>query len=207
MIYWKVDLSLPYYCWYPIELMASSQPMNGFTNIITISWELLTFNLQTRFHSIEELLGINFTIHANKWKIIFCWIIYMFSIKIIKKNENYIIPFQIWYVSHQDDFVCMEKKIWCCHRRKLWCCFIQVGLNLYVISKRTSWELEGTQRLLPRFKSEHLEHARTSQPTPISPKGKPLGSHMVGWQYLAHPYTPTLIGSIIGGRVQPEMKC
>ena len=98
MIYWKVDLSLPYYCWYPIELMASSQPMNGFTNIITISWELLTFNLQTRFHSIEELLGINFTIHANKWKIIFCWIIYMFSIKIIKKMKitSFYFKFGMW---------------------------------------------------------------------------------------------------------------
>ena len=110
MIYWKVDLSLPYYCWYPIELMASSQPMNGFTNIITISWELLTFNLQTRFHSIEELLGINFTIHANKWKIIFCWIIYMFSIKIIKKK---------WKLHHSiSNLVCESPRWFCMHGKK-----------------------------------------------------------------------------------------
>jgi hypothetical protein len=35
----------------------------------------------------------------------------------------------------------------CCHRCELWCCFI--------------FKLEGTQRLLPPFKGEHLEHAHT----------------------------------------------
>ena len=35
----------------------------------------------------------------------------------------------------------------------------------------------------------------------ISPKGKLLGSHTVGWKYPVHMDTSTLIGWIIGGMV------
>ena len=45
----------------------------------------------------------------------------------------------------------------------------------------------------PPFEGKHLEHARTSRSAPISPKGKPLGSHMVGWKYPVHPDTHTMI--------------
>jgi len=38
----------------------------------------------------------------------------------------------------------------------------------------------GLPRLLPPSKGEYLGRAWTSWPAPISPKGKPLGSHMVG---------------------------
>ena len=33
------------------------------------------------------------------------------------------------------------------------------------------------------------------------PKGKPLGSHMIGWNHQVHPDTNTLIGWIVGGIV------
>ena len=46
-----------------------------------------------------------------------------------------------------------------------------------------------------------LNWARKSWLAPFSYKGKPLGSHMVGWKYLVHPYTPTMIGWIMGGGV------
>ena len=77
----------------------------------------------------------------------------------------------------------------------------QVGLNWYVILKWALRELEGSQRLLPPFEGEHLERARTSWPTPISPKGKPLGSHMIGWKYSFYPNTPNIIEWIIDVRV------
>ena len=69
--------------------------------------------------------------------------------------------------------------------------------SLYVVSKHALQELEG--------KGEHLEGTRTSWSTSISPRGKPLGSHMVSWKYLAHPKTPTMIGRIIGGRVHHKL--
>ena len=53
-------------------------------------------------------------------------------------------------------------------------------LSLYVIPKWALQELERAQRLLPHVKGEHLERPWTSQPAPISPKDKPLSSHMVG---------------------------
>ena len=53
------------------------------------------------------------------------------------------------------------------------------GLSLYVIPKQTLQELKGFQRVEPPFQDEHLERARTSWLAPISPQGKPLGSHMV----------------------------
>ena len=40
--------------------------------------------------------------------------------------------------------------------------------------------INAPQRLLPQFKNEYLERAQTSWLTIISPKGKPLGSHMIG---------------------------
>ena len=54
------------------------------------------------------------------------------------------------------------------------------------------------------FQDFHLERAQTSQPAPISPKGKPLGSHMVGQQFPVHPDTPTMIGWTTGGRVHQK---
>ena len=36
------------------------------------------------------------------------------------------------------------------------------------------------KRLLPLFKGEHLERVLTSLSAPISHKGKPLGSYIVG---------------------------
>ena len=51
-----------------------------------------------------------------------------------------------------------------------------------------------SRRLLPPCKGEHLEHERTSWHGPISPKGKPLDTHMLGWKNLIHPNTPTMIG-------------
>ena len=53
-------------------------------------------------------------------------------------------------------------------------------LSVYVLLKWALQELEGAQRLLPPFKGEHLERAWTNQPAPISPKDKPLSSHVVG---------------------------
>ena len=73
----------------------------------------------------------------------------------------------------------------------------QVGLNLHVIPKHVCRGLESPRQLLPPFEGEHLEQ-RADKPagTYMPPKGKPLGSHMVGWKY-----TSTMIGWIIGGRV------
>ena len=46
---------------------------------------------------------------------------------------------------------------------------------------------------------------RTSQPTPISPKGKQAPRFPHGWlTYLVHLDTPTMIGWTIGGRVHHE---
>jgi hypothetical protein len=38
--------------------------------------------------------------------------------------------------------------------------------------------------------NEHLERAQTNWLTPIAPKGKPLGSHMVGWKISGSPRYP-----------------
>ena len=40
--------------------------------------------------------------------------------------------------------------------------------------------IRGLRRPLPPYEGEDLEHAWTSWPAPIFPKGKPLWSHMVG---------------------------
>ena len=71
---------------------------------------------------------------------------------------------------------------------------VWVGQIQYVILKRVSWELEGLQRVLPPFKGEHFEHVHTSRPTSVSSKGKPLGSHMIGWKYLVHLVLPLWLG-------------
>ena len=55
----------------------------------------------------------------------------------------------------------------------------RVDMDLYVFSKRALWELEG-QRLLSPFNGEHLERMHICWASPISPKDKLLGSHMVG---------------------------
>ena len=55
----------------------------------------------------------------------------------------------------------------------------------------------------PFFEGEHLEHAQTSWATPIFPQ-RQAQAHVFphGWlKYLVHPYIPTMIGWIIGGRV------
>ena len=71
---------------------------------------------------------------------------------------------------------------------------LRVGQSLYVILKRVSRGLEGLQRVLPPCKGDYFEHAHTSRPTFVSSKGKPLGSHMVGWKYPFHPVTPLWLG-------------
>ena len=72
-------------------------------------------------------------------------------------------------------------------------------LSLYRILIRTLQGLEGPRRFFPLFKDEHHDHAWTSQPTPISPKSKPLSSYTVDWKYLVHPDTFTTVGWMIGG--------
>ena len=42
---------------------------------------------------------------------------------------------------------------------------LRVGPCLYVISKQAPEELEGSRRLMPPLKGEHLERVQTSQPT------------------------------------------
>jgi hypothetical protein len=56
----------------------------------------------------------------------------------------------------------------------------QVGMDLYVFSKQALRELEGLQQLLTLFNGEHLEWVRIGWASLVSPKGKSLGSHVVG---------------------------
>ena len=58
-----------------------------------------------------------------------------------------------------------------------------------------------TRRLLPPFKGEHLERARTSQPAPITPKVKPLVDLHLWWVF----GYPTILGWTIGGRVNQNL--
>lgn len=60
---------------------------------------------------------------------------------------------------------------------------LRVGLSQYVILERASQRTPRPQRLLLLFEGEHLEQAQTSWFAPISLKGKPLGSHLVGIRY------------------------
>jgi hypothetical protein len=69
-----------------------------------------------------------------------------------------------------------------------------LGLNLYVILTRTLWELQGLRWLLPPFEGEHHEWAQTSQPTLVSPKGKHLDSHRVGWSVYSTRRPPLWLG-------------
>ena len=81
----------------------------------------------------------------------------------------------------------------------------RVGVILHVIPKSALWELEAPWQLLPSYEGEHFEWAHVSQLTPISVNvGKPLDSHMVGWEYLVHLDTPTMIEWIVGGRVHQK---
>lgn len=57
-------------------------------------------------------------------------------------------------------------------------------------------------RLMSPFQGEHLEWTQTSQSVTIFPKGKCLGSHVVGWKYPVHLDTPTTIEWTIGSRVK-----
>lgn len=93
---------------------------------------------------------------------------------------------------------------------------VTTNMNYFVTSS-SSWSMslcnpkinitiiEGFWRTLPPIKDEHCEHVQTSQHARISLKGKPLGSHMVGWIYLVHPSPPPPSGVYdwwtIGGRV------
>ena len=52
--------------------------------------------------------------------------------------------------------------------------------KLYIILKLELQEIEGPRILLPLFEGKHLEHMWISLRAPISPKDKPLTSHMVG---------------------------
>ena len=74
-------------------------------------------------------------------------------------------------------------------------------ISLYVKPKWALLELE-PKRLMPPSKGEHLEQVQTSRTTPISPKAKPIYSHMVGRLYLVHMKISTMIGWTIGSRVQ-----
>ena len=47
-------------------------------------------------------------------------------------------------------------------------------------SKKGITRIRRPQRLLSPFEGEHLEWTRTNESTTIFPKGKCLGSHMVG---------------------------
>ena len=70
-----------------------------------------------------------------------------------------------------------------------------VGLSLYVIPEGALQELERPQQLLPP--PPFLSKVNTLWTSWPAPKGKPLGSHMVGWKY---PDTSTMIGRTIRGR-------
>ena len=51
---------------------------------------------------------------------------------------------------------------------------LEVGLSLYIITKRASQESEAPQGLLPAFKEGRLERKdKSSLHLSISPKGKP----------------------------------
>lgn len=59
---------------------------------------------------------------------------------------------------------------------------LQVCLILCVIPKRSSRELEGCWRILPRFKGGRPWTGRKQAgPHLVSLKGKPLGSYMICW--------------------------
>ena len=55
---------------------------------------------------------------------------------------------------------------------------LRAGLSLYVILKWTS--IIGPSKPTASFRGEQLEWVQTSWPAPISPKGKPPGSQVVG---------------------------
>ena len=81
--------------------------------------------------------------------------------------------------------------------------YFRVGLSLCNPETGIT-RVRGPWRLLPPFTGEHLARAQISWFAPISLKGKPLGSHMVGWKYLVHPDTPTMIGWTMCGRVHQK---
>ena len=64
--------------------------------------------------------------------------------------------------------------------RKIVLLHLRVGQSLHVIPKQVSQDIDCPHTLLPPFRGEHLEWARTSWATTMNPKGKLLGSHMVG---------------------------
>ena len=74
----------------------------------------------------------------------------------------------------------MLRRVWIMVLLHFW-----VGPRLYVIINQALWEIEDLQQwlLLPSFASEQLQRAQTNQPRPITPKGKPLGFHTVGWKH------------------------
>ena len=52
--------------------------------------------------------------------------------------------------------------------------------------------IKGSPKTIVSF--QRFEGVWTSWPQLISSKGKSLGSHMVGWEYMVHPDTPAMIG-------------
>ena len=120
--------------------------------------------------------------------------IVLMRIKFIITNHQHLVKSQL--PQHQKEkkgnHWCMLLPVWNMLLLHIW-----GSLTLYVILKRALWELQGPQSLLPPFHGEHLEWL---QRNPVSPKGEPLGSHMLGWKYPVHQDTPTMIGWTIGGR-------
>jgi hypothetical protein len=67
-------------------------------------------------------------------------------------------------------------------------------LQFYILSQNGHYE--NSRQILPPFEGEHLE-----QSTLISPESKTLSSCMTNLKYRIHPYSPTMIGWIMNGRV------
>ena len=67
-----------------------------------------------------------------------------------------------------------------------------VGLSLYVFPETCLMSMR--QFLKTNIEGEHLEHAQTIRLAPIYLKGKPLGSHMVGWKFMFTWIPPLWLG-------------
>ena len=90
----------------------------------------------------------------------------------------------------------MGKKRWLqlCHPREVWCCFIfKCGPSVYVIPKWVSRELKGPQDYSLLSNVETFNRPRQAGQHLSPPKGKPLGSHLLGRKYLVHLDTPSMI--------------
>lgn len=98
-----------------------------------------------------------------------------------------------------------ERWLWCCHRHELWgsswsgyksICNSETGITRIRGALKTTVSFQRRNTLNGcRQASLHLS---------ISFKSKPLASHIVGWKYLVHPDTLTMVEWSIGGRVHPK---